>query len=329
MTQSPQKFVAHDVSDLINALPTQFGFRPAESVVAIATHGPRRRFGFRMRMDVPSPEHVDEVAKKIVMHLAHQGAEGAIVIALTEKQDLALALLDAVHGELDAHGIDVIVRARADGRRYWTDAYDDVPEGTAYSVSDHHLAIVHAVAAGQQIVADRETLVARFAPVGGERREWLFEACEALLDEIVPQVARAGPDGLGEVGSAVVGPILDRALAGGRLVDADLLRVAVWVSSIAVRDRVWTRITRDNAEQMLQVLTQISRSVVPPFEPAVLSLASFAAWLTGDGTQALIAVERALEADPDYSMARLVLGVLEGGVSPEHWGGFSEESLSS
>ncbi|KAA1400450.1 DUF4192 family protein [Aeromicrobium ginsengisoli] len=48
-------------------------------------------------------------------------------------------------------------------------------------------------------------------------------------------------------------------------------------------------------------------------------LAAFAAWLTGDGAQSLIAVERALDADETYSMAGLILQMLEGGVSPAHW----------
>ena len=111
-------------------------------------------------------------------------------------------------------------------------------------------------------------------------------------------------------------------MAGRRTSDADLVRLAVWVSSIEVRDAVWGRITRETADDMLRVLTIVSGSVVPPFEPAVLSLAAFAAWLTGDGAQALIAVERALRADPDYSMARLVLEILEQGVSPAHWSAF-------
>ncbi len=44
----------------------------------------------------------------------------------------------------------------------------------------------------------------------------------------------------------------------------------------------------------------------------MLSLAAFAAWLSGDGAQALIAVERALAADPVYPMAHGVLELLEG-----------------
>ncbi|NRQ50913.1 DUF4192 domain-containing protein [Aeromicrobium stalagmiti] len=327
MTTTPSVFTAHDVPDLINALPTLFGFRPDESLVAVATSGPRRRFGFRLRMDLPPPAEVDAAAATVVRHLLNQGAEGAIVIALTEQQDVALDLLDAVHGILDdTDGIELIVRARADGRRYWTDEPGSSPDGRPYETSDHHLSIVQAVAAGQQILPSREALAGRFRPVAGERRRWLEQTAAVVLDEVVPQVARTAPGGLAATGMAVVVPTLDRARAGLPVTDGDLLRLAAWVSTVSVRDEVWGLMNRENAAEMLGALTTVSASVVPPFEPAVLSLAAFAAWLVGDGAQALIAVERALKADPCYSMAGLILQILEGGISPDHWAGLPTAS---
>ena len=332
MTETPATFVAHDVTDLINSLPTWFGFGVSESLVAVATHGRRRALGFRLRMDLPPPGHAEDVASQVLAHLQNQGAEGVVVIALTAHQDIALDLLDAIHAGIDeTPTLELIVRARADGERYWTDEPGSSPEGVPYETSDHHISIVHAVAAGRQILPDRDALVERFAAVTGERRRWLEHAAVAILDEIVPQVARAVPGDLAATGMAVVEPIVDRARASGCLSDADLLRVAAWVSCVSVRDALWGQMTRDNAEQMLQVLTLVSASVVPPFEPAILSLAAFAAWLTGDGAQALIAVERALRVDPDYSMAQIVREILERGVSPEHWRGFDgqDDSLST
>ena len=323
MPQTPSTFVAHDLSDLINALPTRFGFHIAESIVAIAADGRRGRLGFSLRMDMPAPEDVDAMAALVVTHLVNQGAEGAVVIALTKDQDVALDLLDAIHAELDeSDGIELMIRARADGERYWTDAPGEPATGTPYQSSRHHLSIVQAVAAGQEILPDREALVDRFAAATGERRRWLEHATATILDEVVPIVARTPPGELAGTGLSVLEPILERALAGHTVLVADLLRIAAWVSSVSVRDAVWARIDHDNADDMLRVLTLVSGSVVPPFEPAVLSLTGFAAWLTGDGAQALIAIERALRADPDYSMARTFLEVLENGISPAHWSGF-------
>ncbi len=54
--------------------------------------------------------------------------------------------------------------------RYWVDVPDFPADGIAYETSDHHLSIVKAVAAGQQILPDREALAARFKPVEGPRR---------------------------------------------------------------------------------------------------------------------------------------------------------------
>jgi hypothetical protein len=327
MTQTPSVYTAHDIPDLLNTLPTLFGFRPDESLVAISTHGPRRRFGFRLRVDIPAARHVADLAEVVVGHLDRQGAEGAIFLAVTQQQEVARELLAEIERLLPP--ITLIVAARADGERYWSDEPGFPPDGIAYEISDHHLAVVQAVAAGQQILPDRQALVDRFAAVSGARRVWMERAADEILRQIVPVIAHTPDHELAAVGMRQVQPILDRGLAGERLSDDDVVRFAVWMNGIPVRDEVWAQITAETAEDMLRLLTLISRSVVPPFEPAVLSLAAFAAWLTGDGAQSLIAVERALEADRQYSMARLMLEMLEGGVSPSHWIALQAERSSS
>ncbi|MCW2830221.1 MAG: hypothetical protein JWP31_913 [Aeromicrobium sp.] len=326
MTQPPALYTAHDIPDLLNALPTFFGFRPTESLVGVATTGPRRRFGFRLRVDIPEPQHVDALARVVVGHLRAQGADGAVLLAVTERQDVARDLLAACERELDE--IQVIVAARADGRRYWSDEPGFPLAGIPYETSDHHVSIVQAVAAGQQILPDRAALVARFAPVSGERATWLGHATRELLDQIVPVVAGAPAGTLGDVGMRELQPILDRARAGEVIDDGDLLRVSVWVSSVPVRDEVWSQITRDTAPALLDLLVRVAGAVVPPFEPAVLTLAAFAAWLSGDGAQALIAVERALAADPEYSMARLMLQMIDDGINPAVWDGLEARGVA-
>ena len=309
-------FTAHDIPDLYNALPTLFGFRPVESVVAVATSGPRRRMGFRMRMDLPDAGHVDQAAEMIVGHLRRQGAEGVIALAITEHQSTAHDLLDAVEARLG--DITPIVIARSDGRRYWVDVPGFPAEGIAYDTSDHHVSIVQAVAAGQQVLPDREALVARFAPVSGECRSrmevWSHEALVRVLGDL----------GRHDEPSAVVamrelGPLLGRVEAGGQVSEREAAAVSVWVNALSVRDALWDRFTLDRAEAAFALMSRVAQLVVPPYEPGVLALTAFAAWLTGDGAQALIAAERAHEADPTYSMTTVMLDLVQSGIGPRQW----------
>ena len=98
---------------------------------------------------------------------------------------------------------------------------------------------------------------------------------------------------------------------------------------MVVRDAVLGLINRDNAHDMLRVFTLLAQNAVPPCEVGVLDLAGFAAWLTGDGAQAVIAAERALEVDPTDSMAQTLLETLERGISPDRWFAFAAEDTSA
>lgn len=309
-------YTAHDIPDLFNALPTMFGFRPHESLVAVATNGPRRRMGFRMRLDMPAARHVDEAAQMVAGHLRRQGAEGAIVLAVTEHQGVAHDLLDAIEDRLG--DIEPIVVARSDGRRYWVDVPGFPDEGVAYETSDHHLSIVQAVASGQQILPDREALVARFAAVTGERREHAQTVADRQRVRVLGVLGRHD-EPTADVAMRELRPLLDRVVGGGRIDDDEAAALAIWVWTIGARDAFWEEITAENAEAALALLTRVAGVVVPPYEPAVLSLAAFAAWLTGDGAQALIAADRAVAADPEYSMAQLIVEIVESGLGPERF----------
>ena len=53
-----------------------------------------------------------------------------------------------------------------------------------------------------------------------------------------------------------------------------------------------------------------------PYVPAPASLLAFTAWQAGEGARANIAIERALTADPDYSMAHLIGQAVDAGLPP-------------
>lgn len=317
MTNDAPLFTAHDVPDLINILPTLFGFTPEDSIVAIATHGPRHRMGFRLRMDMPAVEHVRPAAEQIVGHLRHQGAEGAIVLAVTEKTGVAELLVPEVERRLGP--ILPVVGAWADGSRYWTTFDDCDPAGHAYEVSGHHPAVVSAVLEGQEILPDRAALAARLDPDGGERRIWLNHASGVVATQVAALLNTRRHEPVEEVAMADLAPALAAVHAERALTDGQSLRFAQWATLLPARDALWALITPASARIMLGLWSHVARTAPPWISPPSLTLAGFASWLSGDGALALIAAEKALDIDPEYTLAGLLLGIIERAVPPSAW----------
>ena len=57
-------------------------------------------------------------------------------------------------------------------------------------------------------------------------------------------------------------------------------------------------------------------AAAPEFVPAPASLLAFTAWQCGEGALANVAIERALGADPAYSMALLLAQAIQTGLPP-------------
>jgi hypothetical protein len=62
--------------------------------------------------------------------------------------------------------------------------------------------------------------------------------------------------------------------------------------------------------------TDVVRHAPEPYVPAPASLLAFVAWQSGEGALANIAIERALAADPGYSMAQLIGQAVDAGLPP-------------
>ncbi|MEG9225702.1 DUF4192 domain-containing protein [Aeromicrobium sp. Sec7.5] len=326
--QPESVFTAHDVGDVLAAVPTLFGFRPAESFIAIATYGPRCRFGFSLRLDLPDLDLAGTVADVAVHHLRRQGADGAILLALSEDHERAEAVVRAGLQRLEPD-ITPVVIAWADGRRYWQPLPGFPRQGIGYEAPAHHEAVVRAVAAGQEILAGRDDLVARFARCSGAVLDRMADVTEGELDRVLQLFGGSLTDSA-LVGVAVgeLDVVLDRALnEQERLSDVEVALVSVWGASVLVRDELMSRINRDTARDWLRVLTDVSGRVVPPFEPSVLCLAGFAAYMTGDGAQAVIALERSLAADPEHVLSQLLMQLIQGGVSPEQYEAMGEMTI--
>lgn len=315
-------FTAKGTSDLLGAVPTLFGFHPENSLIAVATHGPRNRLGFRLRLDMPEANHVNEAAEIITHHLIAQNTEGVILIALTDHKNEADALVARITellGEIRVHEA-----VRADGTYFWSYLDDAVEQGTLYADPAIAPVVVEAIGTGMPIYGSRAELGARYNTEAAPVLEKVRDAIDALAQEV------STPDFIDRVAvSAQVLNTLDTVVADrGALSPERVAWLALGASLTQIRDEMWARMTRTNAETHAEIWRLVANQVVDEASVAPYTLCAFAHWLHGDGAQALIALERARAIAPNYSMASLIGTVLENSISPETWDGFDPAGLA-
>jgi hypothetical protein len=88
----------------------------------------------------------------------------------------------------------------------------------------------------------------------------------------------------------------------------------VLLGHLSVRDYAWERIGAE--EWQVALWTDVLRRVEAVHVPPVACLLAFAAWRSGQGALAAVAVDRARSQDPGYSMAALLDDVLRYALPP-------------
>ena len=323
-------------ADLLALVPCVLGFHPDESLVLVVLSGTGGNL--HARIDIAFDDD-DELLRagigSLMTAVARSGADKVAVIAYTDDEVLAgwaVDLLDEALFELDPR-IEIVTAIRADGRRWFAlDCDDDCcpPDGRAYDLSTHPIT-VQSVVDGQVTFRNRDELADSL--VGDPDR------VEAVADAVEEAVRRlpAGTRGTGEpprsVGHLAAEAVwlqarVRRAVDGGeRLDDAEVARALVAMTNIQVRDVAWSEMSRADARGHVDLWRDVVRRTPTELMPAPAALLGFAAWLSGDGALAWCAVERCLEAQPDYSMAALISQALTAAVPPSTWTPVPPEEL--
>lgn len=313
---------ASSPDDLLAVVPYQVGFHPTDSLVVVAVSAERGRLGFSMRLDLPDARQAPSVADHAVAALRRNDTDSAVVMAYSDSAALADPVVEEMLDRLDEEDIVVLEALRADGAR-WFSYLCDGPccpaHGTEYDVSCHPLTAA-AVVQGGVALPDRAALEASVAPVQGITAVSMAQATARAEDALLAEESNDEPDALADLLQqrmrALVCAFLDNPR---RLRDDEIADAAVWARSIRVRDVAWMMMTRADAEQHLALWRQVLGRVVPPYEPAPACLTAFAAWLHGNGALAGCALDRALAADPGYSMAHLISEALHMALPPSTW----------
>ena len=302
---------ASTVVDVVEAMPTLFGFTPSDSFVAIVTNGPRNQFGVRMRIDMPPAQHINETAAQVAQFLNQHAGDGVVLVALSDAREAADALMAGVVARLS--DTPVFVALRADDAHVWEYDRHGRPDYGA-PVHDRHPvvseAVVQAVAQGQQIWSSREELAALFTPA-----PVMHGVSDAAA--FIETSGQAAGEGLALSATAAL-----EAAVTGTISDEQHRVLAVAAQVIPVRDAIWSTITRETAESDAEVWRQVAIKTAGKAAAGPYALAGFGYWLAGDGARALMAIDQAQRADRQHSMANLVSAVVAAGTNPANWRGF-------
>ena len=331
-------------TDVLAVVPYLLGFTPERSVVVIAMRD--RRVVFQARADLPPTDEIAAVAGHLATVVARQRVDSALIVAYGADADVT-PTVDVLRESLEARRVRVSDALRADNGRYWSYVCRRSeccpPSGTPYDVATTALA-AEATFAGLSPAASRRNLEARLAPVDGLARIAMGAATEraerrlsALIDDAAGRSATGDgrPTSDGGRTSQLECANLARAAvyeAGGRAVNAAnacigriapldddaLAWLALLLVNVPVRDYAWERVDRDVGGSV-DLWTDVVRRVEPDLVAAPATLLAFAAWRNGGGAIASIALDRALEADPAYPMARLLLDAIDNGLAPSAW----------
>jgi len=314
---------------MLAVVPHLLGFHPRLSFVVIGAGGPRLRVELGFRYDLPDPpgaEAAAEIADHAVAVLAQRGATTVMGIGYGPGR-LVTPVADAFAAAARQRRLDLRELLRVEDGRYWSYLCANTaccpPDGTAFEYQSHPAAAAMTVA-GLAAYPDRDAVAATLAPLTGEAARSMDQAIERACVRAQALIDRAQRKGPGNplrlainAGRRAVREAITVYRRGGRITDEDTFAwLAVSLIHLAVRDDAWARMLPEHRRAHLSLWADIVRRADGPWLPAPASLLAFTAWQAGDGTLANIALDRALAADPDYSMAMLLRDILAAGVPP-------------
>ncbi|MFD7442732.1 DUF4192 domain-containing protein [Streptomyces sp. NPDC059909] len=331
------------------------GFHPTDSVVLVALHGPRGRFGGRLRVGIPSAQRewlpvAEQLAEclveaserrgarpdGIVVFLCQDPAEGETGQSVMERLRPLAQWLRTACGSLD---VPVYEALCISGGRFWSYCCPDSRccpvEGTAMAMQGTSVMAAAAAYAGIQVRGSLRELEARLeprTPMSAEQERALDTTASAMVPRILDQesreqvgaetlrLARRLMKRLGE--KATLGVGWPEADAGDdRLISHDeAAAVILGLQDRDTRDRAAAWMEGQEADQALRLWRALSRRCVGPYmehAAAPLALAGWVSWSIGDEPGARVALSLALRTDPEYVFARLLHQACNDGLDPE------------
>ncbi|WP_285678946.1 DUF4192 family protein [Kitasatospora phosalacinea] len=334
-------------ADMAEMLPYLLGFFPDDSIVAVGLQGSALDQGGVIRIDIPEDpacwertaeeaarllvelsEQRDRRPVQVLLYLCRDPADGARAsedgpAVLARLRPLAAALARAFRDEQVAVKESLCVSAG----RWWsflcTEADCCPPGGTPVRAAHQPSPLaVAATFAGLAPRGSRKAIVAGLAPVGPPGSEVQRRALEDAGPPFIRELA--GPGGRVAAVERTAG-LLAEAMAefraGARELDSTrTARLLIGMQDKLGRDRAAEYAEPDELAAAQRLWRFLIQRCVDPFGHLAappMTLLAWTSWLAGDSATARIVLARALELEPDYTLARLLYESLNCGIAPE------------
>lgn len=326
----PRSSTAHPVqrisgpAELVQAVPYLLGFHPRQSLVLVGLH--ERSLVVTARLDLA--DAVVPAALRHTIGALVRGGSSAIVAAVYD-DTVAVAdvgplpwagLAEQLADAAEQAGCELTDALLVGGRRWWsltcTSPQCCPRQGRELDAATSAFAAA-ATVEGKVALPDRSAVEALLEPLPDVERQRLDPAIaeqehaevQAVLDGAAPRRERATKRALFATARASSAP-------GAEPVgDEEVVRFGVALSSTPFRDAVWLAVD-DGRLDGRALWRELARRLPAPYDAAPLFLYGWAAWRAGDGTQAGMAAQRALDSHPDYTAAELLRAAVYSGLDP-------------
>ncbi|MEV5572999.1 DUF4192 domain-containing protein [Spirillospora sp. NPDC052269] len=319
MTNETTRLVIRTPDDALAAVPYLLGFHPADSLVVLGFDGPENTCAVRVDLP-PDPSCVPRMAEQITMVVGRNGFRSALIVGYGPSAPVTAAA-SAVWEALVSSGVRIVEAMRVSDGRWWSlTCLEECcpPEGRTFDTSSSQLAATAAYA-GHTALPAREDLRGSVAPPTGKAQAAVRRATlqaearihgwaqeEASSEALTARMATEAVELLEALRASENPPTTDEAAL-----------LSVLLTDLRVRDEIWVRLTQDTPRQDLELWSAVLRNTDPRHAAAPASLLAFLAYTTGEGGLANVALDRAEEADPHYSMAALIRTIIALGVPPK------------
>lgn len=309
-------------TDVVTTMPYLLGGEPPDpGLVILSLQGGRVHSIAGRALVVGGNDAATGSAEAAVRWASAAGCDGLIAVGYGTGETITPPM-DAIRAAAITHRLRVLEALRVHQGRYWSYVCQEPeccpPQGTEFDAA-RSPGPAEAVMRGLSPHAGRTLSAAEL--IARSRRA--LEPDASLTPGAIAAVTRdteADTERLTDGGKALVrGAIAAERTGTGPQGHGELVRLAVVLRDLRVRDAAWRNITPETAHAHRDLWCRVTRVVAPTDRAAPAALTAAAAWVDHDMPLALAAVEAALAADPGYPMAVLILRAMEAGLPARKW----------